>query len=166
MPLLFFSVNGFGGIMGMIDKLQETIAPALADARMELVDMQITAEHGQRHVRIFIDKEEGGIKLDDCAQMSRSLGTLLDEKMPELENYVIEVSSPGIDRVLKVEKDFKRFIGKRAQITVFAPINGQRNFIGTLLKCENGMVEIDDIAGKIVGIEISKMARARLDPEI
>jgi ribosome maturation factor RimP len=86
--------------------------------------------------------------------------------MPELENYVIEVSSPGIDRVLKVEKDFKRFIGKRAQITVFAPINGQRNFIGTLLKCENGMVEIDDIAGKIVGIEISKMARARLDPEI
>ena len=151
--------------MGMIDKLQEIIIPALAENKMELVDLLLTAEHGQKHVRIFIDKEEGGIKLDDCAQMSHVLGALLDEKMPELGDYVIEVSSPGIDRVLKTEKDFKKFIDQRVQITVFAPINGQRNFIGTLLKYENGAVEIDDISGKKVVIELSKMARARLDPE-
>ena len=151
--------------MGMIDKLQETITPTLTAEHMELVDLLLTAEHGQKHVRIFIDKEEGGIKLDDCAKMSRELGAVLDEKMPELGDYVIEVSSPGLDRVLKTEKDFKRFIDKRVQITVFAPINGQRNFIGTLLKCENGSVEVDDETGKKVTIEMSKMARARLDPE-
>ncbi len=146
--------------------MQELITPVLAEAKMELVDLLLTAEHGQKHVRIFIDKEEGGIKLDDCAAMSHALGAALDEKMPELGDYVIEVSSPGIDRVLKTEKDFLKFIDKRIQVTVFAPINGQRNFTGTLLKFENGAIEIDDVTGKKVTIELSKMARARLDPEI
>jgi len=152
--------------MGMLEKVQETITPLLTAEHMELVDVILTGEGGKRHVRIFLDREEGGIKLDDCATMSHKIGEVLDAGMSELGDYVLEVSSPGIDRVLKTEKDFKRFVGQRVHITLFAPIYGQRNFTGTVLQCHNGVVDVDDVTGKKVAIEINTMARARLAPEL
>jgi ribosome maturation factor RimP len=82
------------------------------------------------------------------------------------DGYVLEVSSPGLDRVLKKENDFVRFKGKTAKISVFEPINGQRNFIGEILSAENGSVALKDSSGKTVEIKIDKMARARLEPDI
>ena len=153
-------------IMSVISKIDELLVPFLEGERMELVDVQIAVESGKKLVRVFLDKE-GGVTLDDCAAMSDKLGTLIDESGILPDAYVLEVSSPGIDRVLKNEKDFLRFKGRKARISVFEPVDGQRNFVGKILSFEAGSVTIEDAtAGKAVTIALNKIARARLEPEL
>jgi len=153
-------------IMSVISKIEELLVPFLEGERMELVDVQIAVESGKKLVRVFLDKE-GGVTLDDCAAMSDKLGTLIDESGILPDAYVLEVSSPGIDRVLKNEKDFLRFKGRKARISVFEPVDGQRNFVGKILSFEAGSVTIEDAtAGKAVTIALNKIARARLEPEL
>jgi ribosome maturation factor RimP len=151
--------------MSIIKQLEDHLTPLLAAGGMELVDVQIMQEHGKKVVRVFLDKE-GGVNLTDCSEMSLKIGDAVDAANIIRDNYVLEVSSPGMDRVLKKEKDFLRFKGKKAQVSVFEPINGQRNFCGEILSVENGAVKINDVTGKQVDILIEKMARARLEPEI
>lgn len=157
--------------MSIIQQVEDLITPLLESEKMELVDVQTIAESGKKVVRVFLDKE-GGVNLADCELMSRKLGDELDKTNIFPEGYALEVSSPGMDRILKKEKDFLKFKGKMTRIVVFAPINGQRNFLGEIISSENNSVTIKDIsgpegaAGKIVTIEFDKMARARLEPEI
>jgi ribosome maturation factor RimP len=129
---------------------------------MEIVDVQYVAEQGRKVLRVFLDKQ-GGITLSDCEHMSGKLGELLDPSGLLPEAYVLEVSSPGIDRVLKKEKDFIRFKGSRVRITLYAPIEGQRNFLGPVVTVADGTVTIDDVTGKQVSLPIDKIARARLE---
>ena len=83
------------------------------------------------YLRVFVDKV-GGIDLDDCQMLSEKLGEILD-KDPIIENaYILEVSSPGIDRVLKKDKDFLREVGKKVDVTLYAPIDGEKFFVGEL----------------------------------
>jgi ribosome maturation factor RimP len=152
--------------MSLIDKMEKVITPVLESEKMELVDLQLTKESGRRLLRVFFDKE-GGVTLGDCVLMSDKLGTVLEENPETASAYdVLEMSSPGIDRVLKKEKDFIRFVGKKAKVTVFAPINGQRNFLGRIAAVSGGEVTIDDVTGKTVVIPIDKMASSRLEPEL
>lgn len=137
----------------------------LEAAKMELVDVQIMQEHGRKVLRVFLDKE-GGVTLADCSDMSIAIGDAVDQSGIMRDAYVLEVSSPGMDRVLKREKDFLRFKGKKARVTLFEPIGGQRNFCGEIMSVENGAVRINDVTGKQVDIPIDKMARARLEPEL
>ncbi len=153
--------------MSVISKVEELITPLLTASHMELVDVQIGAEAGKKLLRIFIDKE-GGMKLQDCEDMSRAIGDLIDDSklFPE-EAYVLEISSPGLDRVLKKEKDFVRFTGKTVRISLYAPIEGQRNFLGKMLSAGEGHIVINDnTTGKTVRIELTQIARARLEPDI
>ena len=153
-------------IMSVISKLEDLLGPFLEGERMELVDLQIAVESGKKLVRVFIDRE-GGVTLDDCAAMSDRLGAIIDESGILPEAYVLEVSSPGIDRVLKKEKDFLRFKGHKARINLFEPVDGQRNFVGKIVTFEAGNVTIEDAtSGRNVTIALNKIARARLEPEI
>jgi ribosome maturation factor RimP len=97
--------------------------------------------------------------------MSAKIGEIVDQSNLMGENYALEVSSPGIDRVLKKEADFIRFAGNRVKVSVFAPINGQRNFSGKLASVQSGQITIDYVTGKTVTIPIAAIARARLDPD-
>ena len=139
--------------------------PLVEANKMELVDVQFSTEHGQKILRVFLDKE-GGFGLGDCEEMSRQIGEAIDKSDFLNYSYVLEVSSPGLERVLKKEKDFLKFVGQKAKVTVFEPIDGQRNFQGNILSAKDGRVEIDDVTGKVVSIEIAKIARAKLSPEI
>lgn len=151
--------------MNLTEKIETTLSQLLDAEKIELVDVQLTGEHGKKIVRIFLDKD-GGINLSDCESMSRKIGDELDKADIFPGGYVLEVSSPGMDRVLKKEKDFLKYKGKKARVTVFAPIDGQRNFCGEITAFENCAVTINDVTGKLVTIPLDKIARARLEPEI
>ncbi len=79
---------------------------------------------------------------------------------------MLEVSSPGLDRILKKESDFIKFMGKKARVSTFAPVNGQRNFLGNIVSCADGKLTIDNESGKAVVLDIQGIARARLEPEL
>ena len=150
--------------MSIVEQVEKLILPLVEANKMELVDVQFATEHGQKILRVFLDKE-GGFGLGDCEAMSRQIGEAIDKSDFLNYAYVLEVSSPGLERVLKKEKDFLKFSGKKAKVTVFEPINGQRNFQGNILSAKDGRVEIDDVTGKVVSIEIAKIARAKLSPD-
>lgn len=151
--------------MGIVEKIEASLGPLVEQHGMELVDVQWATESGRKVLRVFIDKP-GGILLSDCETMSAVIGQRLDEDSVVASRYVLEVSSPGMDRVLKKEKDFARFIGERARIVADAPINGQRNFCGILQAAANGTVTVNDVTNGVIEIPFKTIVRARLDPEV
>ncbi|MDR2708447.1 MAG: ribosome maturation factor RimP [Elusimicrobiota bacterium] len=130
----------------------------------ELVDIEYVREDGKRVVRIYIDNEKG-ITVDDCEKMSRIFSKVLDQTDIVDESYILEISSPGLYRTLKKEKDYLRFIGKKARIQTFVAYNGQRNFLGTLMSFSDGIVKIKDETNGDFEIEYSNIRKANLEPE-
>ena len=111
-------------------RVESLMQEIIANTDFELVDVEYIKEQDW-YLRIFVDKV-GGIDLDDCQMLSEKLGEILD-KDPIIEGaYILEVSSPGIDRVLKKDKDFLREKGKKVDVTLYAPVNGEKFFVGTL----------------------------------
>lgn len=151
--------------MNLINQIEELLTPEAAKEIIEIVDIEFVKENGQKILRIFIDKENG-INLDDCTKMSHIFGVKLDEADIIKEEYVMEVSSPGIDRILKKEKDFMRFKGFRINVTTAVAINNQKHFSGKLMAVEGNKIVIDDVTNRIVEIEITNIVRAKVDPEI
>jgi ribosome maturation factor RimP len=125
-----------------IRKVTESVTPVLDEMGFELVDIECLSQYGRWVLRIYADKE-GGITLDECARVSREVGNLLDVKDIIPNEYVLEVSSPGLNRPLKKEKDFERAIGKNVKIKMVAPINGRRRFAGYLKKVVQGTVYLE-----------------------
>ena len=102
----------------------------IAGTDMELVDVDYVRERDW-DLRVYLDKP-GGVDLDDCQLVSEKLSAVLDEKDPITENYLLEVSSPGLDRVLKKDKDLVRYNGRDVDIQLFKPVNGSKQFTGAL----------------------------------
>lgn len=128
------------------ENMTETlIMPLIQANHLELVDVEWVKEGSVYYLRVYIDKE-GGVTVDDCEVISRAFGDILDEKDYISENYVFEVSSPGLDRPLKKEKDFARSIGKEVEIKLFKPVNKQKEFIGELTAYDKNTVtvQLDD----------------------
>ena len=109
----------------------------IAGTALELVDVEYVREHNW-YLRVFIDKQ-GGVDLEDCQAVSEKLSKILDEKDPISDNYLLEVSSPGLDRVLKKEKDFVRYQGRDVDIHFFKPHNGTK-LLTAVLKGRDGDV--------------------------
>ncbi|MDJ0886681.1 MAG: ribosome maturation factor RimP [Desulfobacterales bacterium] len=105
--------------------------PVCRDEGLELVYVQYRREAHGRVLRLFIDKA-GGVSLDDCTRISRQLSDILDVNLEDIGPYHLEVSSPGADRPLGKPEDFERFQGHQATIRTLQPINGRKNFKGTL----------------------------------
>ena len=112
-------------------KTEELLIPLIEQHQFELVDVEYVKEAGTWYLRLYIDKE-GGITIDDCEAVSRLFSDKLDEEDFIDDAYVMEVSSPGLGRPLKKEKDFKRSIGKEVEIRTYRPIDKQKEFFGIL----------------------------------
>ena len=112
-------------------KTEEILQPIVDANGFELVDVEYVKEGGTWYLRAYIDKP-GGITVDDCELVSRAANDILDEKDFVEDSYVFEVSSPGLGRPLKKEKDFARSIGEEVEIRTFRPINRQKEFVGIL----------------------------------
>lgn len=113
-------------------KTEELIVPILDELDFELVDIEFVKEGQDYYLRAYIDKE-GGITIDDCVLVSRKMNDLLDEHDYISEQYIFEVSSPGLGRPLKKDKDFNRSIGKNIEVHTFAKVNGCKEFEGELI---------------------------------
>lgn len=112
--------------------IEEIVSPIVDAKGFEIVDIEYVKEAGEYYLRVFLDKE-GGISLNDCETVSRELSEILDVKDPIKDNYFLEVSSPGLDRPLKKDKDFVRYQGRDVEIKLYKPINGSKQFEGELV---------------------------------
>ncbi|MFR3728421.1 ribosome maturation factor RimP [Lacrimispora sp.] len=122
-------------------KTESFLMPLMKENNFELVDVEYIKEAGNWYLRAYIDKE-GGITVDDCEIISRRLGDWLDEKDFIADSYILEVSSPGLGRPLKKDKDFERSIGKDVDIRLYKAINKQKDFNGTLKSYDKETVTI------------------------
>jgi ribosome maturation factor RimP len=140
--------------------LREVLESTLAGLGYELVDFERSGKG--KLLRVFIDKP-GGIGVEDCAKVSNHLSRVFAVEDVAYER--LEISSPGLDRVLRKEEDFVRFAGQRARLKVRIPVEGQRNFVGVLRETRAGKVELD-VDGKVVSIDLSNLDKARLAPSL
>lgn len=132
---------------------------------MEIVDVQYRREQGAWVLRVFIDKP-GGVALDDCVRVSRKIEDVIEIEEIVSHRYRLEVSSPGLDRVLKKESDFLRFLGRKARIQTRQALEGRRNFRGKILACEQGMVALDDLQGNLIRVPLGLIEKARLEIDL
>lgn len=137
-------------------EIETLLTPLLEQEGAELVDLNWRREGHRWVLRLFLDKR-GGITLDDCAYLSERAGALLDEKGAIEHSYVLEVSSPGLDRVIKKEGDFERFSGKPVKVRLKLAENGQRRFSGTLKGLAEGEVAVQ------IGETLKRFDRRNID---
>lgn len=145
-----------------IEELTREIAlQIIEDYNFELVDVEFVKEGSQRFLRVFIDKP-GGITIEDCQKVSERLSDKLDEIDPIEENYYLEVSSPGLDRPLKTENDYKRSLGKDVEISLYKPIDGKKKFVGKLKNYDENTVTIELDQEILITIDRKDIAKINL----
>ena len=123
-------------------KTEKLLEPILEANHFELVDVEYVKEGGSWYLRAYIDKP-GGITVDDCEIVNRALGDLLDEHDFIEESYILEVSSPGLGRPLKKERDFARSLGEEVEIRTYRMVNKQKEFWGILKAYDKDTVTIE-----------------------
>lgn len=124
-------------------KAEALLSPIVEAHGFELVDVEYVKEAGEWYLRGYIDKP-GGITVNDCEAVSRAFSDKLDEEDFIEESYIMEISSPGLDRPLKKEKDFARSMGKLVEIRTYRPIDKQKEFCGELTAYDSNSVTIDE----------------------
>lgn len=134
----------------------------ISDSGLELVDVEYVKERDW-YLRVFLDKE-GGVDIEDCQRVSSALEEKLDAADPIADSYYLEVSSPGLDRALKKDRDFVRHAGDVVEMNTFAPIDGRKQWIGTLRGLEDGIIVLD-VDGTEVKMPRDKVSLIRLHLE-
>ncbi|MBP2073170.1 ribosome maturation factor RimP [Thermoanaerobacterium butyriciformans] len=130
--------------MSKIEELtRNLVAPAIEKNNFELVDVEYKKEGNNWYLRVYIDKN-GGVTLDDCQIISEYLSEKLDEVDPIENSYILEVSSPGIDRPLKTQRDFDKFKGSLVEVSLYQPIDKKKKYEGELVGLINDKVVITD----------------------
>ena len=142
-------------------RTETLLLPIIEKNRFELVDVEYVKEGGTWSLRAYIDKP-GGITVDDCEVVNRALGELLDEEDFIEESYVLEVSSPGLGRPLKKEKDFLRSIGEEVEIRTYRAVEGQKEFKGILRAYDKETVTIETEGGESLTLKRAEIALIRL----
>ena len=134
---------------------EEILQPILEKHDFELVDVEYVKEGADWYLRAYIDKD-GGININDCEMVSRELEAVLDEEDLIKDAYILEVSSPGLTRALKKEKDYVRNLGKPVEVHTYKPIDGEKEFIGDLLRYDKDVVVLDVGPEEVEEIEIPR----------
>lgn len=142
-------------------KVLPILTPILAESGLELVDLEFVKEGVNWYLRVYIDKD-GGVTIDDCERVSRALEARLDEEDPIAQAYILEVSSPGLDRPLKKEADFAKYRGEIIDVKLYQQKNGSKQYQGKLLGLENGVLSLEEENGDVVALEQKDIAGVRL----
>jgi len=153
------------GVAEIADEVRRLLDPILASLGLSLWDMEFRKSGPQWLLRVFIDREAGGVTLDDCERVSRDLGAALDVDDVITHAYTLEVSSPGLDRALSRPEHFDRFEGGRVRIKTFQAIEGQKVFVGKLLGRREEAVRIELETGEKLEIPLREITKASLEVE-
>lgn len=147
-----------------VEKIAERLVEPIIDSlQCELVDIEYKKEGSQWYLRIYIDKT-GGVTIDDCQAVSEQVSKLLDEKDPIPHSYILEVSSPGLDRVLKKDSDFKRFKGSLIDVSLYKSIEGRKKYRGVLIDFTDEFLTVE-AKEKTIDFKRSDIAMVRLAVE-
>jgi len=150
--------------MEIIEKVKALLEPIASERGYSILDITCKREGGGFALRIALDKP-GGITMDECARFNTELGELLDKENIVEEGYLLEVSSPGLDRKLKKDSDFIWAVGKKVRISTFGPFEGKNVFSGTLTGLGEGTVVVNE--GKVsVEIPRSLISKAQVEPDV
>ncbi|MCL2048127.1 MAG: ribosome maturation factor RimP [Defluviitaleaceae bacterium] len=160
--------------MNLLTKLEAIITPAVEENGIELYDLDFIKESGSHILRVFIDKE-GGVDLNDCERVSHAVSDVLDEHDPIPSSYRLQVGSPGIERRLVKPEHFKRQIGQRVAIKLFAPhspendnepesvTTGRKKFSGILTAYEDDKIVLTDIDGQVWTFDKKQVSACKLE---
>ena len=138
------------------EQVEEMLLPVTEGFGYELVDVEFVKEGKNWYLRAYIDKP-GGVNIDDCQKVSQVLSDFLDESDPIKQSYFLEVSSPGLERPLKKERDFEKCEGCEVEVRLFNPLNGSKSFEGELIGLSDGIIGIKTSDG-IMNFEKNKVA--------
>ena len=142
-------------------RVEDFLMPLMEENRFELVDVEYVKEAGTWYLRAYIDKE-GGFTVDDCELVSRQLGEWLDREDFIDDSYILEVSSPGLGRPLKKEKDFKRSLGEQVEVRLYRAVDRQKEFTGALAAYDEDTVTLRFEDGTETSFEKKDIALIRL----
>lgn len=135
--------------MKVTETVEALARPVVEGLGLRLWDVEFVKEAGERYLRVYIDRQDAPVSIDDCEAVSRALDSLLDAADPIPESYTFEVSSAGAERVLKRPEDFEAFLGSFVAVHLYSAKNGRKEHVGRLLAYKDGDVEIDGGAGPL-----------------
>lgn len=165
--------------MSVQDELGRLIRPVIEGMGFEFVGLEYLPNPKNRLVRLYIDREPEGISVDDCADVSNEVSSLLDVEDPVSGRYSLEVSSPGVERPMFEPDHYRRFIGERASVQLFAPLGGdsdksgendsgsahRRKFTGVIVAADDDRVVLE-VDGETITIAFDAIRRANLKPDM
>ncbi|TCO79904.1 ribosome maturation factor RimP [Marinisporobacter balticus] len=144
-----------------IDIVEEMVVPFIDDTELELVDTEFVKEGPNWFLRVYIDKPSG-VSLDDCQLVSKFLSEKLDEADPIEQNYYLEVSSPGLDRSLKKDKDFETYKGRMIDVYLYHALDGKKLIEGELIGIQDGSVVLKIHTDEELKIPREKISKVKL----
>ncbi|EHI98489.1 MULTISPECIES: ribosome maturation factor RimP [unclassified Clostridium] len=148
----------------LIEKIEELVRPIVLELSCQLYYVEYVKENGDFYLRIYIDKEDDRVSLNDCESVSRRISDVLDAEDPIKEAYYLEVSSPGLNRGLYTEEHFKRFIGREVLVKFTSSINGSKSIKGILKDVLENEIVVEGDAE--INIPKDKIKNANLEGEI
>lgn len=145
----------------ILEKIEKELEKELTHLEMELADIEYVKEGGYNYLRVYVEKIDGNTTLDDCVEVSSKIDELADKLINE--KFYLEVSTPGLERKLKKEKDFVRFVGNKIKLYSKIQIENKKTFEGKLEKFENNTIFINDInLNKMVEVPLDKLKKANI----
>jgi ribosome maturation factor RimP len=142
-----------------LEKIEKVVQPVLEELKLSLVDIEYLQEGGYWYVRIYIEKENGEVTLEDCATVSNRIDEAIDALIEE--RFFLEVSSPGVERPLKKPEDYVRFTGEKAKLSLKHKLKDQKNWEGYIEKFENDTIYLD-VEAEILEIPFKEVRKANL----
>ena len=144
-----------------VNEIRDAISPIVERSGCEIVDIEERSEYGNKVITVYVDKVPEGISLDDCERLHYEIEPVMDELDPTGgKPYVLEISSPGLDRPFKTQRDFERNYGKEVEVRLYAPIKGVKSYEGVLEEHTDGYVLLSPPKG-LVKIENNRIAVVR-----
>lgn len=145
-----------------VARVEEIVKPFADELGLKIWDVRFAKEGSEKYLRIFIDKE-GGVSIDDCVNLTHAISKPLDESDPIPESYMLEVSSPGIERELTRDEHFEDCMGKAVMLRTIRPIDSARDFSGALTGYENKIITVTMADGSNLQIDKKDVAYVKLD---
>lgn len=143
----------------IVEKVDSLIRDTIEKLGYEIVDIEYKKQYGQMNLTVFIDIEKG-VSLDDCETVHNAVNPILDEADPIDGTYILNISSPGLDRPFKKQRDFERNYGREVEVKLYAPLMGKKNFEGVLKEKTDSTVTIETENGEIK-LEMTRVALVR-----
>lgn len=145
-----------------VTRVAEIVTPYAKELGLDIWDIRFVKEGTDWYLRIFIDKENG-VSIDDCVDLTHAITKPLDEADPISQSYLLEVSSPGVERELVTDAHFEKFIGADVMVRLIRPIDKVRDFKGKLVKYENGEITVELQDGELLQVNKKETSYVKLD---